>query len=75
MFFRVQENYWYRLQGHKTHTTDFSAGESNFCQFSQNDTPMSMWKSGGCEKNGHFMKNFSTSDQLAWKNMWDTIPN
>ena len=36
---KTQENFWYNLEGHTTRTSNYMAGESDFCRFSRNEAP------------------------------------
>ena len=39
MFRKTQGNFWYNLEGHTTRTSDYMAGESDFCRFLRNEAP------------------------------------
>ena len=39
MFIRVCGNFWYKLEQHSTLRNNYTAGESDFCRFGENDNP------------------------------------
>ena len=50
MITRVQANFWYKFKHHTTLRNGFSAAESNFCRFWENDTPKQQKLNIGCWK-------------------------
>ena len=39
MLLETQGNFWYNLEGRTTRTSDYMAGESDFCRFLRNEAP------------------------------------